>query len=76
MDKYYFSATQALRKGRQLHMAERQNLYETLSVVLIAFWFVALGLGVSWYGWINFLLLGAFVVALLQLRKQPSRIQQ
>lgn len=74
MERHYISATRVLRKGRPLRIAaEQKNLYETLSIVLIALWFVCLGIGVNWDGWIHILLLGALAVALLKFWNQGSQ---
>ena len=65
MEKYYFSANQVLRKGNP-GFGARKDLYETLSVVLIALWCVSLGTGYTLHGFSHLLLLGAIVAALIQ----------
>jgi hypothetical protein len=68
MDKYYFSANQVLRKGNPDFgkRGKRKDLYETLSVILIALWCVALGTGYTLHGFSHLLLVGAIGAALVQ----------
>lgn len=68
MSKYYFSANQVLRKGNP-GFGERKDLYETLSVILIALWFVALGTGYTLHGFSHFLLVGAIVATVIQFKQ-------
>jgi hypothetical protein len=68
MDKYYFSVNQVLRKGKP-GLGERKDLYDTLAVILIALWCVALGTGYTLQGFSHLLLAGAIVAALMQLKQ-------
>jgi len=65
MDKYYFSTNQVLRKGNP-GFGERKDLYETLAVILIALWCVALGTGYTLNGFSHLLLVGAIGAAWIQ----------
>jgi len=62
MDKNPFPIDQTA-----LHQAQRENTYDTLAIVLLAFWLVAVGAGYTLHGFIYILLAGAIVVALIRL---------
>ncbi len=49
-----------------LRQAQRENTYDTLVIVLLAFWLVAVGTGYTLHGFIYLLLAGAIVVALIR----------
>ena len=56
MGQYYFSAAQVLQRRKQQHIAKLNTLHETISVILIAIWFIGLGTGMTGNGWIHLLL--------------------
>lgn len=70
MDKSDFLTNQALRKRmhniRAPQPAARENIYDTIAVVLIGFWLVALGVAYTFNGYIHFFLVGALVIALIR----------
>lgn len=66
MGQYYFSAAQVLQRRKLHRTAKRHALHETLSVSLIAVWFIGLGTGITGDGWIHLLLLAALGVAVMQ----------
>lgn len=70
MNQYYFSAAQVLHRRKQQRIAKRHTQHETLSVILIAIWFIGLGTGITGNGWIHLLLVASLAVAVL--RWQPK----
>jgi len=70
MGQYYFSASQVLHRRKQQRIAKQHALHETLSVILIAIWFIGLGTGITGNGWIHLLLIASLGVAFL--RWQPK----
>jgi len=68
--------TIAYQQGKQrLPRTERGNLYETLAVILMALWLVALVTAYAWFGgWVHILLFGALVMLMIrftQVRRSP-----
>lgn len=55
---------------------ERKSLLETLSVILIALWFMALGTGLTLNGSIHFLLLGAVITAWIRFKQERHKLQR
>jgi len=70
MGQYYFSAAQVLQRRKQQHIAKLNTLHETISVILIAIWFIGLGTGMTGNGWIHLLLVASLAVAVM--RWQPK----
>ncbi len=70
MDKSDFLTNQALRKrthnARAPQPAARENIYDTIAVVLVGFWLVALGAAYTLNGYVHFFLVGALVMALIR----------
>jgi len=62
MDKNPFPIDQTA-----LRQAQRENAYDTLAIVLLAFWLVAVGAGYTLHGFIYIFLAGAIMVALIRL---------
>lgn len=75
MDQYYFSATQVLRRRKHQRSTERKAQHETLSVILIAVWFIGLGTGFTGNGWLHLLLLAALAVAVIQWQPKWAAIK-
>ena len=68
--------TSATRKGNhRLPRTERGNLYETLAVILVALWLLALGSAYAWFGGlVHIFLVGALVMLMIrftQVRRSP-----
>lgn len=70
MDKSDFLTNQALRKrvynARAPRPAARENIYDTIAVLLVGIWLVALGAAYTFNGYIHFFLVGALVIALIR----------
>ena len=70
MDKSDFLTNQALRKRthntRAPQPAARENIYDTIAVLLVGVWLVALGAAYTFNGYVHFFLVGALVIALIR----------